>query len=352
MSPRRLQVPTLALAATLLALAVGCGGDDEEQAPSAATPASSGASETQELKKVELLLPYQESIFFLGELMAQAKGYFAEEGLEVEALPSDGGGIVVQQVIAGKVKFAVTSPEPLMIAASKGAEIRGIAETDRGTIQITAPADGAQSLEDLRGKKLGITEAGGGEVGFVKLVLEKAGLTDDVELLPVGAGGPAVYHALKNGRIAAYSGFTNDIAGVAAAGLELTNILPEEYAGLPSDEFVVMQETLDNPEDREIAIKIMRAWNKGTQFALENPEEALALACERVPEECQDEKIAQAFMDVSLGAVKPREGMDLGAHDYDAYKIVEDGLIEADQMPKRINLQAVFPDDLVSEMAP
>jgi NitT/TauT family transport system substrate-binding protein len=350
MSPRRLQVPSLALAATLLLLAAGCGGDDEET-PSASAP-SSGSSETQETQKVELLLPYQESIFFLGELMAQAKGYFAEEGLEVEALPSDGGGIVVQQLIAGKVKFAVTSPEPLMIAASKGAEIRGVAETDRGTIQITAPSDGAQSLEDLRGKKLGITEAGGGEVGFVKLVLEKAGLTDDVELLPVGAGGPAVYHALKNGRIAAYSGFTNDIAGVAAAGLELTNILPEEYAGLPSDEFAVMQETLDDPADREIAIKIMRAWNKGTQFALENPEEALELACERVPEECQDEKIAQAFMDVSLGAVKPREGMDLGAHDYDAYKIVEDGLVAAEQMPKRIDLQAVFPDDLVSEMAP
>jgi NitT/TauT family transport system substrate-binding protein len=342
----------LALLAIPMALVAACGSDDKK---SSDAPAASGgdAGGDKELKKVELMFPYQSSIFFLGELIAQEKGYFAEEGLDVKVLPTEGGSFVVQQIVAGKVKFGIASPEPFMIAASKGLPVKALMETDRGTVFIAAPADSdVKSLDDLRGKKLGIAGPGSGEVPFVKLVLDKTGLTDDVDLLPVGAGGPAVYNALKRGRIGAYAGYTNDLAGVQAAGLELINILPPEYDSLPGDIFILTDETLANPEDKETAIKIMRAWNKGTQFSLDNPEEALKLACKRVPEECEDDAVAKSFMDITLDAVGPREGKTLGAFDFEDSQIVLDGLLESKQIPKQIDLKQFFLEDYLSDINP
>jgi ABC-type nitrate/sulfonate/bicarbonate transport system substrate-binding protein len=339
-----LVVPVLALSA--------CGSSDDNSSSSASTAAASSGSTTGGAKKsVQLMLPYQESIFFIGELMAQAKGYFADEGLEVKALPSDGGSFVVQQVAAGKVKYGLSAPEAAVIAAAKGIPVRGIAETDRGTILIGVPADSSvQSMQDLKGKAIGISGPGGGEVGLVKLVLQSEGLTGSVKLLPVGAGGPAVYHALKNGRIAGYAGYTNDIAGIEAAGLDLRNVIPEKYANLPSDEFILLQKTLDNPADRDVAVKLMRAWNRGTQFALENPDEALKLACERVKEECQDMKVAKAFMQVSLDAVKPRDGKELGAQSLEDLATVQEGLLSSKQIAKKVDLGSVFTDDLIADI--
>jgi NitT/TauT family transport system substrate-binding protein len=346
----------LALLAIPMALVAACGSDDKKSSSSSDAPAASGGdagADKKEVKKVELMFPYQSSIFFLGELIAQEKGYFAEEGLEVKVLPTEGGSFVVQQIVAGKVKFGIASPEPFMIAAAKGLPVKALMETDRGTVFIAAPADSdVKTLEDLRGKKLGIAGPGSGEVPFVKLVLDKTGLTDSVDLLPVGAGGPAVYNALKRGRIGAYAGYTNDLAGVQAAGLELVNILPPEYDSLPGDIFILTEETLANPEDKETAIGIMRAWNKGTQFALDNPEEALKLACNRVPEECKEQAVAQSFMDITLDAVGPREGKTLGAFDFEDSQIVLDGLLESKQIDKEIDLKQYFLEDYLADINP
>jgi NitT/TauT family transport system substrate-binding protein len=333
--------------AVMALLVAGCGSSSSKSSsqPAGANP------QGKTLKQVQLMLPYQESIFFIGELMAQSKGYFADEGLAVKALPSDGGSFVVQQVAAGQVKYGISAPEPLMIAASKGLPLRGIAETDRGTILIAAPTGGpVKTLADLKGKKLGISGPGGGEVGLVKLVLQSQGIEADVGLLPVGAGGPAVYNALKTGRIAAYAGFTNDIAGIEAAGQQLTNVIPPQYASLPSDVFIAKQETLDNAGDRDVAIKLMRAWNRGTQFALANPTEALALACQRVKAECQDSKVAQAFMKVSLAAVKPRAGKPLGSFDQADNKTVLDGLLKSKQVSKPVDLATVFTEQYIPDI--
>jgi NitT/TauT family transport system substrate-binding protein len=339
-----------AVLAAFVFAAAACGGSDESSSQAAADAADGGG---EELQKVEVMFPYQESIFFLGELIAQENGYFADEGIELKVLPSEGGSFVVQQIVAGKVKFGITSPEPFLIAAAQDLPLKAIMETDRGTVFIAAPVDGdIDSLEDLRGKELGISDVGGGEVGFVELVLEKLGLTEDVKLRPVGAGGPTVHNALKTGRIAAYAGFTNDLAGVEAAGLKLKNILPAEYDSLPGDVVVVTDETLRSDQDRETIIKVMRAWNRGTQFALDDPEKALEIACGRVPEECQDKSVAQSFMDITLEAVKPREGKPLGAFDLKDTEIVQEGLVESDQMPKPVELEKFLLDDYLDELQP
>jgi NitT/TauT family transport system substrate-binding protein len=339
----------LAVSATfaLAAVAVACGDDDDEGGG-----AASGGGD--ELQQVQFMLPYQDSISFIGLLVAK-DGCFAEEGLEVETLPSEGSDYVVQQLIAGNVKFGQTGADNILIANATGRPVRGIAQVGgRGIFSIVVPNDSdVQSVEDLRGKKLGVTDLGGGEIPLVKASIADAGLTEgeDVELAVVGEGGPAALNALQSGEIAAYAGANNDVAGMIAAGLEPRNIVAEKFLTVPTTEVAVMEETLQNEEDREIAIKIARCYRKGAEFAVENPDEAVGIACEQVPEECSDEKVRDAFLDAVLEAYAVPEGAEHYTDHVpkESYDLVQTTLA-ADEIAEPQDLEEVFPDDYQDEI--
>jgi len=333
----------------LAAVAVACG-DDEEEGAGGGGAASGGG----ELQKVQYMLPYQDSISFIGLLIAK-DGCFEEEGLEVETLPSDGSDYVVQQLIAGNVKFGQTGADNILIANATGRPVRGIAQVGgRGIFSIVVPDDSdVQSVADLRGKKLGVTDLGGGEIPLVKASIADAGLTegDDVELAVVGEGGPAALNALQSGEVAAFAGANNDIAGMIAAGLKPRNIVAEKFRTVPTTEVAVMEETLQNPEDREIAIKIARCYRKGAEFAVENRDEALAIACEQVPEECEDEAVRDAFMDAVVDAYAVPEGAEHYTDHVpkESYDLVQTTLA-AEEIAEPQDLETVFPDEYADEI--
>lgn len=341
----------MAVSATfaLATVAVACGGDDDGGGGGGAAGGGGG-----ELKQVEFLLPYQDSISFLGLLVAK-DGCFADEGLEVKTVPSNGSDYVVQQLIAGNVKFGQTGADNILIANATGRPVRGIAQVGgRGIFTIVVPQDSdVQSIADLKGKKLGVTDLGGGEIPLVKASIADAGLTEgeDVELAVVGEGGAAALNALQNGKIAAYAGANNDIAGMIAAGLEPREIIADKFQTVPTTEVAVMEETLQNDEDRDIAIKIARCYRKGSEFAVEKPGEALKIACEQVPEECEDKKVRDAFMQSVLESYEVPEGAEHYTEHIpkESYDLVQTSLA-ADDIAKQQDVATVFPDEYMAEI--
>jgi NitT/TauT family transport system substrate-binding protein len=335
------------LAVFVLAITVVACGDDDEGS-------SGGGAESGELTKVQYLLPYQDSISFLGLLMAK-DGCFEEEGLDVETVPSNGSDYVVQQLIAGNVKFGQTGADNILIANATGRPVRGIANVGgRGIFTIVTPSDSdVQSVADLKGKKLGVTDLGGGEIPLVKASIADAGLKegDDVELAVVGEGGPAALNALEKGEIAAYAGANNDIAGMIAAGLEPREIIAEKFETVPTTEVAVMEETLQNEADREIAIKLARCYRQGAEAAVEDPEAAIKIACEQVPEECEDKAVRDAFLDSVLESYAVPEGAEhYSDHEpKESFDLVQTTLA-ADEIAEPQDLAEVFPDDYKDEI--
>jgi NitT/TauT family transport system substrate-binding protein len=347
---RRSKALRLAAVLGAFALALGvvaCGDDDDGGG-------GGGAAGGGELQKVQYLLPYQDSISFLGLLVAK-DGCFADEGLEVETVPSNGSDYVVQQLIAGNVKFGQTGADNILIANATGRPVRGIAQVGgRGIFTIVVPADSdVQTVADLKGKKLGVTDLGGGEIPLVKASIADAGLKegDDVELAVVGEGGPAALNALQSGEIAAYGGANNDIAGMIAAGLDPREIVADKFQTVPTTEVAVMEDTLQNPEDRDVAIKIARCYRKGSEFAVENPDEALEIACKQVPEECEDEKVRDAFMESVLDSYEVPEGAEHYTDHIpqESYDLVQTSLA-ADDIATPQDLAKVFPDEYRDEI--
>lgn len=335
----------VAVTAMLLSLGfVACGSSDD----------SSGGGDSGSVKKVDLYLPYQDSIAFIGELIAKDKGYFKDEGLEVKTIPTEGGAFVTQQLIGGKAKYGVNGAADVIVADSKRKDaLTSIAQLDYNNILVVVAADsGVKTVQDLKGKSLGITDPGSGEVPLVKAMLAEAGLTDSVKLVTVGTGGPAAFNALKTGRIAAYSGYTNDMAAIQAEGLQITDILPAKYRGLPSNVLVATTDTLQNKGDLDTLIGIGKGWNRGTQFALDNPDEALTIACKMVPEECKDKKVAKLFLDVTLKTVKPRPpGAPYGKFNYSSLELMVSSLVK-EAGAKNVDLQQVFTNKYIDQLQP
>jgi NitT/TauT family transport system substrate-binding protein len=340
----------VALLAALMVVVAGCGDDDDDGSSGGGDKAASDGG--GEVQKLDLLLSYQRSIAFIGEIIAQENGYFADENLEIKPVATEGGQFVVQQVIAGNQKFGVAGAQNVDVGISQGSPLKAIWEHDRDIILIGTPADsGVDDVSDLEGKALGITDPGSGEVNLINGVLEEAGIRGKVDMPAVGPGGPAAFAALESGKIAAYSGYTNDLAAIEAEGLKMKNILPENFQGLPNNTLFMSEDTYNNPDDLETAIKIARAWNRGTVFALNDPEAALKIACEKyVPEECKDMNVARAFMNATLNGIKPREDTALGTFDYPSLEQQAGLLTERDLGPESIDFETVFTNDHVEEI--
>jgi ABC-type nitrate/sulfonate/bicarbonate transport system substrate-binding protein len=180
-----------ALTTALLALLVaGCsegpsGSGGGEAASSGESAAPKGG------KVVKVALPTAQTSFANADIaVAQAKGYFKQQGVGVE-LQNFGSGLkVVQAVVAGGADVGASSIEPVVAAASRGQPLPIIGSyTDRLAVTMVTPKAVANP-DQLRGKRLGIQDVGAFREVMTRLVLQGAGMTpDDVSYRPVESNG-------------------------------------------------------------------------------------------------------------------------------------------------------------------
>jgi len=310
-----LVLPALALAA--------CGDDDE-----GGEAAGGGAEGTQQ---VELLLSFPESVIWSSLLVARDQGYFADEGLEITSQETEGSGFVTQQVIAGNADYGWAAADSDIIAYANDDRLRVVmCHQEQNIFRIVTLADSdIQSVDDLVGKTLGFTEKGGGEEPLVRSALGDAGITDEVKQLPIGAAGPQSRAAIEDGTVDAYASSYPDISSLTAAGVEFRDITPDQFNGTPGDCLVTREDVLQDEAKREIVEGIARAWARGSKFTIENPEQALEIGCEAVPEECTDMDSARILVEDTAKFLEPvEEGAPLGSLFQEGWQTTADVLAE------------------------
>lgn len=182
-----------------LALAIGaltaCGG-------SASSDSSSAGSNEKITLKVGLFGAASDA----GLILAKDKGYFDDENISVEFVPSQSAPTIISLVASGKLDAAGTSPTPgLFNAISTNVPVKIAA--DKGQIDpqhswtgLVVKADGPSDITGLKGKRIGVPDintATGSELG--KLLSDSGMDVDDVKLVP---GNPAdTFVAFQNGSI-------------------------------------------------------------------------------------------------------------------------------------------------------
>jgi NitT/TauT family transport system substrate-binding protein len=265
---------TVALAAVALVLA-GCGGDSES--------ASSGQDRVIRAAVTDAMLP-----FYYPWGVAATQGFWTDEGLKVDILPaSDGSSAMMQQLIGGNADVAHPGPTVLFNAIEEGyqddVEVFGTWPYNQGfNLRIPEGKD-VITVDDLKGKTIGVSDLSGGEVPLLRATLAARGLAEsDYTLLPIGGGEPQTIDALQKGEVDVYCTANKDFIAMEQLGLKFTDITFPEWASLTANIFVTTKSVAEQrPEDLE---KYLRGLVRAVIFTHDNPEAALAGMKEAYPE--------------------------------------------------------------------
>ena len=227
-------------------------------------------------------------------LIAERKGYFAEEGLKVE-LKQFGDGPVVQQALsAGELDMAYIGAPPVFQWYARGLQSRILAKVNYGQAALVAGATGpVRSLADLRGRKVaGVARGSGMDVLLRGAVLRAVGHLDperDVQVVNMPVGN--MNAALERGVVdAAFSWEPFVSEAVLRGNGRLVLDVNQTFQRYPWYVLMAVPRTLaGRPDD---VVKVLRAHRKAIRFLNEHPDEA-------------DRIIADAF---ALAPIKAADG--------------------------------------------
>ena len=155
----------------------GAGGVATASAAPSAAAATAVPRATCQAKKVTIAVPVTPpNVVHLTPYVADAFGYFKDENLTVELVRFDGGVGSLRASASGAIDLAGTSSEPVIDAIANGADVK-IVYTYAPNVDVSfAVGPGIKTLADLKGKTMGIQEAGGFADVMTRIVLRKAGI--------------------------------------------------------------------------------------------------------------------------------------------------------------------------------
>jgi NitT/TauT family transport system substrate-binding protein len=167
------------------------------------------AAQALEKPKVTIAVGGKASIYYLPLTIAEAKGYFKDEGLTVEIVDFAGGSQSLRAVVGGSADVVSGAFEhTINLQASKQYFRAFVLQGRAPAIAVgvaTAKAGAYRSPADLKGMKIGVSAPGSSTNMVANYVLAKGGLKpSDVSFVGVGTASGALA-ALRTGQIDAIS---------------------------------------------------------------------------------------------------------------------------------------------------
>jgi ABC-type nitrate/sulfonate/bicarbonate transport system substrate-binding protein len=120
--------------------------------------------------------------------VAKEQGFFAGEGLDVEITTFEGGIYVIRNVVSGALDTGAGVGASVAVSVAKKAGIKAIyASAPRFASTMTVRSN-IKTLQDLKGKKIGVQEVGGFADVLSRMVLRKAGIKpEEVTFVPIAS---------------------------------------------------------------------------------------------------------------------------------------------------------------------
>ena len=260
---------SLAVSFSLLLVMSACGGG------SAPTPE---VVAKVEFTKVSVSLDWFPWSNHSGLYIAQDKGYYAAEGLEVDIHPPADPAAILQTVAAGRDDFGINYQTGVMIARAKGVPVVSIAALVQHPLNsvMALTESGIAEPKDLVGKKVGWPGIPDNEPLLDTMLKSQGSSLEEVELVNVGFDLVAALIGKKvDAIVGAY--WVHESISAVNQGFPV-NIMRMEQHGVPDFYELVLVTTEDkianNPEQVQ---KFVRATARGYQDAIADPQAAVQL---------------------------------------------------------------------------
>jgi ABC-type nitrate/sulfonate/bicarbonate transport system substrate-binding protein len=311
----------------------------------AAAPASGGA---KTMESASLRLTWIKNTEFAGFFVAQDKGYYKDEGIDLTINPSAQSLPEVQAITTKADLLGLSGSTTLMLARAQGIPVKAF-----GALFQKGPGcflwlekSGIKGIKDFKGKKVGGLQTA--KVSTDAILGLNGMKPEDITFVPVGFE----VTPLLTGQVDVLAGLvTNQVILLEQQG-EKVGYAPYNDLGFVSywNTPFALEETLKNKKD--LLVAWLRASARGWDYALKNPDEVAKLVVSKYGEgldltnQTLELKRETGLIKTDTTAQKGLFWMDRAvwqqAHDA-LYK-------QTKQLEKALNLDDVYTMDILNKV--
>jgi len=323
MGPRQPQPFAVAVLIGCVALAA-CGGDGGVSGTASAAPS----------RPATLVLDYVPGPVHAGVYAADAAGYYADAGIDLEIVEPTSTADTLKLIDAGKADFGLADGIDVATQIDQGRDaqaIMAIAQRPLGGV-IALRDGGVRRPRDLQGRTVGLTGVPSDRAVLDAIVAADGGDPGEVDAVTIGFNGVA---ALEAGKVDGFTGFIPaDGVQVETDGYPTRSFAPDRWGGLVYPGLVAFSTVDEIASDPELMQGFVTATVRGYEDVLAEPEASLGALLDANP------AIPAGFARKSLEAYLPylqAPGRPVGSFDRAGLAGLSDFLLASDLIDEPIS---------------
>jgi len=255
-----------------------------------------GSSAFAQTEKLSLLLDWFVNPDHAAIIIAQQKGFFEKNNLEVEIIEPADPSMPPKLVAAKKADLAVDYQPQLQMQVSEGLPLVRIATLVNSPLNslVVLENSGIEKIEDLKGKKIGYSVSGF-ETALLDSMLKSANLSaKDVELINVNFSlSPSLMSKQVDAVIGAFRNF--ELNQLKIEKEEGKAFFPEKY-GVPKYDELVVVANKDNASAKKY-VNFVKSLQEATKYLKENPKKSWEAFVSYKPKELDNKLNRLAWSD-------------------------------------------------------
>lgn len=329
----------------LIITLTGCGGGTQTAAPTEAVASTPVPTESP-LTHVKLAMGYIPDIQFAPFYVAAEKGYFEEQGIEIEFVTMFENDSV-PLIGTNELQFANVSAEQVVQARAQGLPVKYVfAWYQKFPVVIASKASaGITSPENLVGRKVGLPGLFGASYIGLRALLNAQGVAEsDLQLEAIGF---TQVEALTADQVEAVVGYaSNEPVKLKAAGQDVNVIYVSDYAQLAGNGLITNETTL--AEHPELVQGMVTAILKGLADTIANRDEAFEISKKYVETlATADEATANTAREVLAASIKLWEAPEPGIADLGQWEETQNTLLQMGLITDSVDLNEVVTNEFV-----
>jgi ABC-type nitrate/sulfonate/bicarbonate transport system substrate-binding protein len=273
--------------------------------------------------------------------IAIAKGFFKDQGLAVEQIFVRGGPTAIAALISGNVEFgSIGGAQAPIRSNARGLDLQILASLSNYTNYTLLGSKDTKTIEQLRGKLIGVTGAGAYSDFAIRIFLKRHNIDPDRDVTLRAIGGTALRAvALERGVIHAAPFTAEDTIKLIDKGYPMIVNLNEALR-IPQSILVARGEMLQKyPETSK---RFLKAMILGMQIAKHNKREAIQIGvASGLPGEPD-------LINRSYDLFSPGYAADLSVA-HDGIQIMLDEDIRAGVVDKKFTLDRVINERILKQ---
>jgi NitT/TauT family transport system substrate-binding protein len=326
-------------------------------APPTAAPKPTEAPKPVALDKFQFRLNWTLYGEHAGFFVARDKGFYKEEGLDVEILEGSGSTTVLGLVANNTNPVAYVDAATMMRGVANGMPVKAAGVTlQQSPMAFIYRADAARptKVEEIKGSRIAIT-AGDASLQIFSAFMGKLGMkVDDVNMIVVS--NPAAKEAAVIDKKAdALLGYFMDQGprmqlqtGVKMGWTRLYDI---NGTTTLSSAIVVNNEWLKDAKNQDILKRFLRASQRGWQYTSDNRDEAAEIFMKNAPSFNKEISLLEINGTMTILRTEKTKGKAIGWSSIDDWKDTQDLLVKFGDPPLKpqTDLNVYFTNDFLSE---